>query len=83
MAIPTNEFLFYILIFPFFCPGMAPAILINDTNHIIEYWQADVEEKKNLEPGQMIPFSWNDLLISKLIMMVFISFTKNLSRSST
>lgn len=45
-------------------PGMVPAILMNATKFPIKYWQAEVEEEKTLEPGQVIPFSW-DCLITK------------------
>nr|CAD2162862.1 unnamed protein product [Meloidogyne enterolobii] len=47
-----------------FMPGMVPAILMNATKFPIKYWQAEVEEEKTLEPGQVIPFSW-DCLITK------------------
>uniref|UniRef100_A0A1I8B4S6 FSA_C domain-containing protein n=1 Tax=Meloidogyne hapla TaxID=6305 RepID=A0A1I8B4S6_MELHA len=47
-----------------FMPGMVPAILMNATKFPIIYWQAEVEEEKTLEPGQVIPFAW-DCLITK------------------
>lgn len=44
---------------------MAPAILMNTTNHAIEYWQSGVDNKRRLEPNQMIPFSWDDIVLDK------------------
>ena len=40
-------------------PGMLPAILMNATNHPIEYWQLNSENKQILQPRQMVPFTWD------------------------
>ncbi|KAL7073611.1 hypothetical protein ACQ4LE_007637 [Meloidogyne hapla] len=57
-----------------FMPGMVPAILMNATKFPIIYWQAEVEEEKTLEPGQVIPFAWDCLITKEKKINAFLIF---------